>query len=740
MIRVRQLFLIAGILSAMSSCQGDSASQGNSLGEGPKNLLPSLQVNPAPLRKAESCDEIRESLRRYLQSIVDEANAQYAKCVSEAQQGDSLFSKSWSCLEGSYGYAAGGIPEGGISVLDTSVVSSDVGSGSGKSGGEQPLTAGVDYSTTNVQEAGVDEADFVKTDGNFIYLLSNGHLVILASRPAESTRLLSRTAIEGSARDMYLKGNRVVVFSTGHRIVARRKEESTPKSMAYFNPYGASYLYRPLTKLTMLDVSDRTQPKVVRETYLEGGYSTSRMIGSRAVLVLSLANFNPSEMIGYDPSRDDPYFIGAYALELERYIPKVRVKILIGTAPSAAVPGAPGTASPPGAETVVKDYTETDCSRFFLPSTDDAGQGFISVYSYPMEDSQGDLGHTSIIGYPGIAYASTNSLYITQSYFPPYFWYTNGAAREPGEESTSIHKFDLASDPVNPAYVASGSVPGHLLNQFSMGEFRNLLRAATTEGRTWGTGEWAPKNNVFVLQQQGGALAIVGEARGFAANESLYAARFIGDAGYVVTFRQTDPLFVIDLKDPTAPKLAGKLELPGYSTYLHPMDDTHLLSIGYDGDADGRILGLALSMFDVGDLNNPLRIHKLSIPTGYSKATYDHLAFNYFAPKNLLALPLEWSEWSYEKGKGSYRTSGFSGHQVYNVTTASGFQLLGQVDHWEFCTEPTPKQYSYCYVNPTRSIVIQDDVVTLSNRGVKVNPISDFGRTTASVPLPPENR
>lgn len=730
MTTLKPLLIACILIGASSGCQGDSSpvsggpEPGNpdpdmpTLGSSeplPFDPLPAIRTGSSPLRKVRSCDDIRESLRQNLQEIVDALNARYAECVAEAQKEESLFSTPLSCPGiGGYYYTDYLMREGDLLSLDStvSVASSGEVTG-GVRGGEPPPVAGVDYSTTNVQEGGVDEADLVKTDGEYIYLVSGGKLVILAARPAESTRILSETGIEGAVGNIYLRGDRVVVFSSGYRVVARTKKGASSRRSIRSGSYPSSYFYRPLTKLTLLDVSDRSTPQVLRETYIEGDYSTSRMIGGRVILVLGLPNFNPAEMIGFDPTRDDPYFVGAYALEVDRYAPRMRDKIMTSSDP------------------VVNDSSATDCSRYFLPLTDDAGQGFIGVYSYPVDDAHGEIGRSAVVGYPGITYASKDSLYITQTYYPVYYRTGRGLAPKAGEVTTSIHKFDLSSDPVNPVYLASGTVEGTLLNQFSLGEYRGLLRVATLVGQAWGTGEWEPKNNVFVLQVQEDVLAVVGEVRGFAPGETIYSARFIADAGYVVTFRQTDPLFIVDLKEPTAPKLAGKLEMPGFSTYLHPMDATHLLAIGRDGTETGRSLGLALFMFDVSDLANPTRAYKYNIP-GSSSAAYNHLAFNYFAPKEMLALPIQGGS-SYSARESGY---GFAGFNAYKVTIGSGFELMGNVDHSDLCPATSTNSYNYCYVSPTRSIIIKDDLYTLSTLGVKVNPLSDYTKSSASVALP----
>jgi len=274
------------------------------------------------------------------------------------------------------------------------------------------------------------------------------------------------------------------------------------------------------------------------------------------------------------------------------------------------------------------------------------------------------------------------------------------------------------------------------------------LRLATTSGYL---PDPAAHNSVFVLEQQGADLATVGTIDGIAPGEDIRSARFVGDRGFVVTFKKTDPLFTIDLRDPRQPRIAGELKIPGFSTYLHMMDADHLLTIGFDAQDMGDFAwfqGIQLQIFDVSDFDHPALAHKTVIGTrgSSSEATGNHLAFNYFAPLDLLALPMTICQDS--AGGGSYGMEmTFSGLLVYDVTVGNGFSERGRVDHPQGAYDPDDP-YGYrgadCgnwWQDPNsqvkRSIIMDNYVFSISSTLIKVNALSDLELDVASVEIPP---
>ena len=421
-------------------------------------------------------------------------------------------------------------------------------------------------------------------------------------------------------------------------------------------------------------------------------------------------------------------------------------------------------------------------------------------------------------------YGSATSLYVAQD---SRWW--SWPDRDDAFAETHLHRFALGDG--DPAYEASGSVPGWLLNQFSMSERDGYLRVATTDRTEWGWGravdggapvsggtatsdggdtvvlepgstEPAPPpepdtpdsgsdggsdsgsepdsgggsddapdagsdggssdkditrlidtdeeaNNVFVLERDGNRLEIVGGIRGMAPGEEIYSVRFVGEMGYVVTFRQTDPLFAIDLSDPVSPQLRGELHIPGYSSYLHPFGDHYLIGVGRDGTDDGRVLGFQLQLFDVSDPENPTRTHQEVLTTGdgewsSSAAEHDHHAFTFYEGRNLLAVPVTLEDYGWDADEYSH----FSGIIVFEVSAEDGFVEVGRISHSymahdRYCgdfPEDDPEASEACdgwdypwWVEMQRSRFIEDYLFAISDQGVTSSTIEGLDDVLAEV-------
>jgi uncharacterized secreted protein with C-terminal beta-propeller domain len=245
-------------------------------------------------------------------------------------------------------------------------------------------------------------------------------------------------------------------------------------------------------------------------------------------------------------------------------------------------------------------------------------------------------------------------------------------------------------------------------------------------------------NAVYVLGQFGSELQIVGSIEKIALTERIYSARFIGEKGFLVTFRQTDPLFTVDLRDPHNPKIVGELKIPGFSSYLHPMDENHIIGIGRDATDQGQVKGLGLSIFDVSDLANPQQIHKITIGENWatsSLAGYEHLAFTYFAKKDLLAIPLT----QYNYYWNGVDEIPFNGLIVFKVTVADGFNETGKVEHKDLYEKKEGDSYYWCtYYNMSvkRSIIMDDYVYSVSGLGIKINDSKNMPETINSLKFP----
>jgi len=282
---------------------------------------------------------------------------------------------------------------------------------------------------------------------------------------------------------------------------------------------------------------------------------------------------------------------------------------------------------------------------------------------------------------------------------------------------TYLMGFDLSTGMAKPA--AIGVVPGYVLNQFAMDFFDNHLRVATTNSAKWGitnstTGEWGQispsENQVFVLEKQGNEFKETGKVTDLGKGESIYAVRFLGSRGFVVTFRTTDPLYTLDLSDPLNPRMVGELKIPGFSNYLHPVDDNYLLAVGQDANSKtGALLGLQISLFDIKDLANPLQLQK-TVVEGWSssESQYDHHAFRYLPLSKVLILPVS-----------DYKNS-FDGFYIYEVDKDNGINKLGEVVHADIDFFSHYNCFSSVYLEP-RSLVFESQLITLKGHTVEMS-------------------
>ena len=213
-------------------------------------------------------------------------------------------------------------------------------------------------------------------------------------------------------------------------------------------------------------------------------------------------------------------------------------------------------------------------------------------------------------------------------------------------QRTDIYRFDITS-PGPPRFAAGGSVPGYLIDQYALSQWQGYLRIATTTGTSWALADGPPANAqtsssaVYVLSTRGPVMRLAGHVTGLGLTERIYSVRFIGPVGYVVTYRQTDPLYTVDLSDPAQPRVRGSLALTGYSSYLHPASDTRLIGIGRQADAMGHAGGIQVSLFDVSDLAAPTRLATVTLAAAISNAEFDPHAFLYWPGAHLIVVPLQ---------------------------------------------------------------------------------------------------
>jgi uncharacterized secreted protein with C-terminal beta-propeller domain len=492
--------------------------------------------------------------------------------------------------------------------------------------GAAPL-AGVDYSTTNLQTAGVDEPDIVKTDGELIVALAQGKLFVVDVTGPTPVLRGSLPLGDVWIRDLVLSGDRALLLGeSGGRLLSPVME--APISDAY--GFGG-----PVSALIEVDLSSPDDPRIVHQLLVDGRYLSARMVDGVARVVVS------SYPTGLRFEGPDGPGLRAERAALERNREIVRASTIENWVPYYVLEDAGGA--------TLGEGSLLDCSSARRPP-EFAGFGMVTVLTVDLAEGLAGFVPQESVGVLSdgeTVYASVDSLYVaTQRWMD---WQRWEAATEGERESlaegqvTQIHRFDVTGDG-GAAYRSSGEVPGWLLNQFSMDEYGGYLRVASTDAPTWWDGD--SESMVTVLADDGaGALTEVGRVSGLGQGERIFAVRFLGELGYVVTFRQVDPLYVLDLADPTAPRVTGELKIQGYSAYLHPLGEGRLLGVGQDATGQGAVQGTQLSIFDVSDPADPRRIDQVKIADASSEAEWDHHAFLYWEPAGLVVVPLNVYAW-----------------------------------------------------------------------------------------------
>lgn len=654
----------------------------------------------ARLERFESC----ESLERY----VKDTAVRQMKSSLEAMK-PSRWSRGGGWLGLPPFMGDGAPPEG--------PVASPAPGAPGDNGGGTPSRPG-DYTDTNNQVQGVDEADFVKTDGTRLFVLSGQRLQLLRSWPAQELRLEATLAVEGWPRELYLEGNRVVLFS-GVSLEREGQPGSSGGSgdVGLCPPGGSCGWGAGGTKVTVVDVEDLSAPRVVDELYLHGSYETARKVGSAARLVLSDTVYWPEQVRWWVEYSEDLYRDQArYERAIDELIARneglIRDWPLERWLPEAWRKRADGS----------KEPLAYDC-RDFHHTNAPTQLGFVTVASLELGQAgvQGAPGFIRLVAQPSVVYSSAESMYLATTH---WWWWP-----EPGQsDHTYVHKLDIR-EPRQARYLASGTLEGHLLNQFSMDEHQGVLRAAVTLTRRvqdpnqpanfWGTPQTT--SQVVTLGQEGDRLRVLGRSEELAPSEAIFSARFVGEKGYVVTFRQVDPLFTFDLSDPARPRKLGELKVPGFSTYIHPLEGGWLLTLGVDvpENGDWRQRALKLSLFDVRDMARPREAFTQLVGTayGWSEAQYEHKAFNYFAARGLLAIPFaDWRSDSFDPWYGFV-----SELRVFRVDTSTGFTPVGAVSMRDVYQAVGARPYGgYWAPHVRRSVMADDYVYAITDAGVRV--------------------
>lgn len=426
---------------------------------------------------------------------------------------------------------------------------------------------------TNNQVANVDEADFVKFDGKYLYQIHDNQLKIIKAWPANTMSLVGSISIPNNPRELLVEDNKAVTVSDNGDTMT----------------------------VSVVDLQNKNTPAFEVQFEIPGNYITARKIGSTLRLI----------------SRD-------YNVRLNNQSPSTNVKTsakeLLNLRASVRILG-----------NVRNDMDSLEnCKHVYAPEKVSAP--LTRIVTIDLKNRK--FSETLAFIDAQTVYASESAIYLAQQ-----GWNES--------ETTAIHKFTTKNE-ATAEYAATGAVAGYLINQFAMDEYKDHLRVATTGNeliRTaiWGgQSSWEQTSVVQVLKQNSKQLEVVGKTPRLAKGERIYSVRFDGDKGYMVTFRQVDPLFTLDLSNPRNPRAVGELKIPGFSTYIHKLGDKHLLTIGQDADANtGRARGIKLSVFDVSQFNKPKEIKSIVMNSNVnSDATYEHKAFTFYAEKGILAIPV----------------------------------------------------------------------------------------------------
>lgn len=541
-----------------------------------------------------------------------------------------------------------------------------------------PGTGAGDYSTTNIQVAGVDEPDFIKNDGKYIYVITGDTLVIVDAYPAKDAGVVSETRIDGRPQELFLDGDRLV-------IIASQRDEImvTPERSVAPVP-----VTREVTHAHVYSIRDRTELEELREVAFTGSYSGARMIGSTVYLITS-------EYV--------PWYGG------EPLLPEVTTENGSTFLPDVYYPDIPWNT-----------YT------------------YHTISSFAMDSGDTPDAETFLLGYGSTLYASQKNIYLSypKPTEPAYRSVPVDDILPPDDEpeGTVVYRFAVGDGAIE--YEGMGEVPGHLLNQFSMDEYDGYLRVATTvEG--WTDRGSYQYSTVSVLDE---GMETVGELGNIAPGERIYATRFVDDRLYMVTFKRVDPLFVIDLEEPENPGILGELKIPGYSDYLHPYDEDHIIGIGKEtGENDWggiSVGGVKLALFNVSDVNNPELVDSVEIGEAGtdSEALHDHKAFLFAKSKNLLVIPI--SEVRRVNNTGgrydSYSLKTWQGVYVYGVNPSTGFTLRGTVTQ-------NGSDIPYAWNTPDavqRSLYMDSVLYTVSQKRIVMSSLPDLTEPLGEVGLP----
>jgi len=525
----------------------------------------------------------------------------------------------------------------------------------------------LDYSTTNIQVEGVDEADIVKTDGRLIYAASsNGLISIVEAYPPEGMRVLSKISIDGQVIGLFIGEDRLIALvEEAVKITAPSESERE----AIIAPLPTYFPWR--TSVRVFDVSMPEKPVSVGEVTLEGRYVSSRMIDNYVYVVLT-------------------YLIPVWTENLT-VLPKWAVN---------------------------EGWREISPPNIYYSDSIEAPSSYTLIAAIDILDVKRSTVKSVLTGYASRIYMSRSNLYVT---FPVLDRSLGGWGR------TEVYR--IAVNGLDIECKAKGEIQGEVLNQFSMDEHNGYFRAATTTFLYEPSSGTKMESNLYILNADN--LEVVGKIEGLAPGERIYAARFMGDRCYLVTFKKVDPLFTIDVSDPSNPRVLGALKIPGYSDYLHPYDEDYLVGIGKEAvpAEEGDFAwyqGLKISLFNVSNVESPEEVAKIVIGDRGtdSPVLFDHHALLFDRGRSLLVIPILEAkifeeDYPGEKPPWAYGRPIFQGAYVFHVSPKDGIKLIGRISHME--NSGVDPMYEV-----KRALYINETLYTVSDGKIKANNLADL--------------
>jgi uncharacterized secreted protein with C-terminal beta-propeller domain len=663
-----------------------------------------------------------------------------------------------------------------------------------------------DYSKTNLQVEGVDEADMVKTDGKYLYIIANGRFIIVDAQNPANMKIVAQiqylyvnqpekntvtpiemfldetnqkiTLITYSYDDRLAEALKAAASKTGSAASAGTVEPQ--KDIAIAPDYKYGYWGQQNVMVQVFDIKDITKPTLTREYLQEGTYISSRRVNEYVYVITNKYLYSyyeskdmnllipaikdsaatdewemlPVSSLMVVENRDYGSFLVLSGINTQDNTSKPQTSAVLGAgenlyaSPSNIYIASSRYTYDETADTQTKDGVTYTTEVAEETKADGNGTGTATTSSAATktdavapdsttikEANTTTAGGTTETTASAVQDTPKDSVVTTivkdvfQVFEPPVY-----------KVFTDVFRFEIKDGTITPR--GSGEVPGYVLNQFAMDENNGYFRIATTTGDSWREGEFTSMNNLYVLDKD---LKVVGKVEGLGTRETIKSVRFLGNKAFMVTFRTTDPLFVIDLTSPTKPQVKGELKIPGYSQYLHPISDTLLLGFGKDAfEENGRAieLGFKVSLFDVADISNPKEISTFIVGDSgtYSELLNNHKALLYSKEKNIIGFPITIYKKliSQQADRFAYGMPNFTGFMILGISSENKLYEKGRISHYTIdlpVQEPTEKeywaQYEMLYKNEylysvKRGMFIGDTLFTISDAFVKASSLTDF--------------